>query len=138
MAIYSNAEEAGAETLAKELQVFSPLTSGWHYLLMDGVQCASPTAKKLPWGSGIQDESCLVSQSVWEDAAREGTLKSFECRLSPSPGWCLGAYHRGKPNPDMFMVGEEHASVERSWIGDNDAVLNGERNLSSPQLCSRN
>lgn len=49
-----------------ELQAFSQLTSGMHYLLLDGVQCTTPAGAPLAWGEGAEGDSCNKVRATWE------------------------------------------------------------------------
>ena len=116
-----------AKALSAELTSLQKMVTGWHYLLVDGMQCTAPSGGLHVWGATHGDKQCDLAQSVWEDAARNGVVKSFECRLDTSPGWCLGSYQLHNAIEDALFAGGPvtRAAESKGWIGGKTAFLNG-------------
>ena len=102
------------------LDAFKGMASAWHYLLLDGIQCAGPSSSPLAWGAHERSsgaaEPCEVAQTTWETAAARNFVHSYECRMGPAPGWCVGAFGQ---------AASTRVPVEHAYIGVDRVFLNG-------------
>ena len=123
--------QAAVAQLQNEIGGSKPLASSWHFVIVDGFDCAHDL-----WGRAPGGLECDQSDEGWPAHVEQawntltvkdtGLMTAYECRRGREllPGWCLGALHNKAVMPKSTPSQPHLYTVlsSESYLGVNDRL----------------
>lgn len=131
-------DEWDTTTLKLEFEGAAALVQGWHFVVVDGIDCTRDTtvhtdslALDIP-ADGVNlvnHKSLLTVQQVWSGAVHDDLIVAYECWSSSTqdanPGWYLGTYR--KQNSNALDIQGENRPESWSVLTSTNYLAVGER-----------